>query len=417
LFLEFWVVSGNKNPKQMIFAGLSHGLAAAAYPVLFIMIYIYGMLIILAGNKEKKNVLYYLLGSTAIFIAILPVLINAGFSNIKLAFDYVASLGLQGGGSEKALVVVNDFFMNYLNKYWLVIVLAGIFAGIKSKLKVFFYLLLFFPLIYLFTSVSLDDKQAVMKYVSYYGLIAPYFYIFIKDKKLAGQLLSFVWVPSFVAGIFISWTSGNGYLNGAFGFLPACIVTTIFIALLYLENVSANKPDSLSYRMHIIPSVLILALFLSFQYSVVYRDDEISELTATVSVGPYKGLHTSYEKNKYVETLYNDLHGLDKNNKSILFSYNFPAGYLFTSMKPVTSNLWLFPKNQFPGIDQDLIIKYYRRNNISPDVVVKMKRFPVTKSENWDVIYPENDPIDNLIREYNYKEILSGENYTIYQKK
>lgn len=414
LFLSYWVISNDKKPKYMFFSGLSHGLAVASYPTLFVAICVYAVFIRMLSSKAEKALLYYLSGGILIFLLILPVLLNAGLSNLKISYDYVTSIGLQGGGVQKLIKVLNDLWRNFLDKNGLLIVLVAIFAGMKLRKGIFCYLLLFFPLIYLYISVSSSDKNVAMKYVSYYSLMAPYFYLFIKDKKSARHLLYLVWTPSFIAGILTAWTSGDGYLNAALGLLPASMITTIFITLIYLENVSTKKVAGMNHRMQIIPSILIAVLFLLFQYSYVYRDDKILELDTMVSFGPYKGLYTTYEKNKYMEILHNDLRGLGENNKSVLIYDNFPAGYLLTSMKPATSTLWPHSKAGYPKIDGDSTVNYYQRNNIIPDVVVRMNRFPIKISEVSNVDYPEDDSIDQFVEDSGYKEYLSNDNYAIF---
>lgn len=417
-FLALWVFSNNKKGNLMLFSGLSHGLAIISYfpllmPVFFFAATIW-LFLLFKAKKTGFVLLSYCLGVFLIFLLFLPVIINAGLYNIRLGYDYVNSMGVQGGGMEKIIGIFTGLWSNYLHKAWAMLALVAVYIGVRMKYKIFQYALLASPIAYMLLSVPQDDHIA-LKYISYYSLLAPYFLLFLKDNRFAKELFYIIWLPSFVAGITIAWGSSNGYINAAFGFLPASLVTSILLTLVLTQAFSRKNSPDLN-KLHVIPSISVILMLLLFQYSYVYRDDKISELSTKVDFGPYKGLYTTREKSDYMNSLLEDMKVLGKTNYKVLIYDYFPGGYLFTSMRPATSTLWLRSKADKPKIDRDSTVDYYARNNFEPDIVFKIEKLFVKKNEIWDLEYPVDDSLDNFVKN-RYEEVLSRDNYTVYVRK
>ena len=70
-------------------------------------------------------------------------------------------------------------------------------------------------------------------FVIVYAFLAPYLYLFVprERREVGARLLFWVWAPAIIAGAMTAFTSAAGYLNGAVGFLPALMVSGLFLAL------------------------------------------------------------------------------------------------------------------------------------------------------------------------------------------
>lgn len=416
-FLGLWVVLNNKNPYYLLLSGISNGLAVLSYPTMLIpaIFFILIFLFLMPSDEKLQGFLGFSLGTLLVALFIIPILTHAGLANLQASLEYINSLGYQNGGTAKLINVLSDFWNSYPHKILLGFVLSFIYIAFKIKPVFSSCALLLVPLVISDISGFNGDYTASMKYISYYSLLAPYFLLFIGNRKFVNQLFAGVWMPSFVAGMTTAWSSSNGYINAAIGLFPASLVTSIFLIVLILEISSKGGTNDSKYNiLYVSLLILFISIFLVFQYSSVYRDDKIAELHAKVESGPYSGLYTTEEKKKYIDDLTSDIKSVVRPHDRILVFDNFPAGYLLSSIRPATNTLWLNPTSWYPNVNRQATIDYFQKNNIEPDIAVKIKKLFTRKNEIYNLVYPESDPINNMIKCPEYREFLSQESYTIY---
>jgi|GEM_PF-1368589 len=416
-FLGLWIILDKKNYYYLFFSGLAQGLAVISYPTLFVpsifLIFIFSFLL---PNKRIKGFLSYASGLLLIGLIFSPIFIKAGWHNLRASLDFINSVGVQGGGINKIQKALSDLWHNCPHKALFLIILTGVFIGIKTRPKFFKYALLFFPLLPLSAPMFYGDIGVPMRYVSYFALLAPYFLLFIGNKKIVKQLFWGIWLPSFIAGMSTAWSSGNGYLNATIGLFPASLVTSIFLIILFRKISSQEKSLNLVYEgLSALPIILTVVILLVFQCSLVYRDDQISALNVRVNDGPFAGLYTTDKKSEYISNLYKDVQSIAKVNDRLVVYDELPAGFLFSHLRPATDTVWLFSPTWYPRINRLSIVNYYKDKSIQPDIAVQIKTIPITKNEIYYLNYSADDPLNNFINSSAYKMILSTEDYAIYR--
>ncbi len=408
------VILCNKEPRYLFFSGLFHGLTVLSYPSMLIpCISFIVILTFLVPTKRSRSFLSYCFGALMVAVFLTILVVNAGLDNVLVSFAYFSSFGVYGNSLVKISTNLIALWNNYPYKLLLVLTLSIIFLAVKIKSSLCGYVLLILPLFPIHLH-GFGSYTSSLGYITYYSLIAPYLLLFIGKKRFMRQLFYGVWIPSFIAGMTTAWSSSNGYINTALGLFPGSLVTTVFLVESLLKFSSKKTFVHLNhYKLHSLAPILVVAILMGQQYSSVYRDDKIALLDSRVKHGPYKGLYTSREKNEYLVNLSQRINQFSKPGDRILFYDRFPAGYLFSSLKPATNTTWMFP-----GIPlrRQTTIDYYEKNNIEPDVVFRMKKIFYMKNVIEKLSYPENDLLNNFIEDSNYQIVLSSEDYTIFQK-
>jgi hypothetical protein len=216
-----------------------------------------------------------------------------------------------------------------------------------------------------------------------------------------------VWIPSFVAGLTTAYSSANGATNLGVGFLPAAVVT-----LVYLVWAIEAGARSLAW----LPLLTVVALLAAFELPV-YRDGTVGTLDARVRNGPYAGLLTSPRKRAFLERLTIDLAGVPA-SCGILFLDDFPAGYLLTRARPDTDAAWV------AGVARSRVVPYedellaFLRHTGLPNVIVLMQRIPYAPPHSARrERYGSRDPIERALRTYAYAASVSRLDYRIYERR
>ncbi|MEW6685272.1 MAG: hypothetical protein AB1393_03585 [Candidatus Edwardsbacteria bacterium] len=319
------------------------------------------------------------------------------------------------GNIGKIISVLGDIWNEYEHKTLLTLVLVIILVGFRKKPHLFRYMLFSLPVVPVFSRFT--GLLSSSGYILYFSLLAPYLFLLIGNKKFARQLFYGIWIPSFIAGMTTAWTSSNSHINASVGLFPGSIVTLVFLVVLFsgIEFPKGSAHFS-NMKLQIVLPTLVLFMLLNFQYSILYRDDNIQDLKTKVESGPFRGLYTSKEKNDYLTVLCDDIKAVSRPGDKILFYDRFPAGYLLTSMLPATNTVWLQPISYFPNLKRQDVINYYQKNNIEPDLVVRMKKVFYSKMSTDYLSYPSQDSLNSMIESNRYQAIVLREDYTIYRK-
>src|SRR6185369_15534726 len=151
------------------------------------------------------------------------------------------------------------------------------------------------------------------------------------------------------AAFVMGYSSSNGYLNAGIGFLPGALVSLAMLAALLGRRGAGNGS-----RTTLLPlSVLCItgAILVYYQYASVYWEAGIGKLTTRIASGPYRYLRTTPEKARFVERIGADIGKLSQEAGSVVYYYDFPAGYLFSGMKPATTTVWQFSPQVYKGLN------------------------------------------------------------------
>ena len=101
------------------------------------------------------------------------------------------------------------------------------------------------------------------------------------------------------------------------------------------------------------------------------------EQVATVREGAYAGIATTARRSDFIATLNADLEEVGSGARTILFYDYFPAGYLFSTLRPRTPAVWMFPSDLWsPGNEaiRHEYARYYSEGRPLPDLVVRMNQ-------------------------------------------
>lgn len=410
-----WTIIKQKKCVYFSLSGLFNGLAIFAYPTMLVPVLFFMGSIIIFSAEKYKTLVFYCLGSLCAIIAFIPLILNAGLDNIINNYIYASSLRLHVEVIDKINTIFLNFWTNYPYKYSIILSLILIYFSVKRNFVQIKYVILLLPLLP-FLPLLRGSVAASLIYISYYFFLAPYLLLFVWGVKNVKEVFWGLWVPAFVAGITIACSSSNAFLATGLGFFQGSLVTGYFIYELFERIVSKNAIYvTVKKVILIIPPIIVLLILTYFQYTTVYRDNSILELNTKVATGPYKGMFTTVEKNEYLTGISEDLNRVVKPESKILFFDRFPVGYLLTSNIPATNTCWLFQMNNYPNMNRQATIDYYNKYNIKPDIVIRMKKVFYTKQLSSELIYPENDPLNNMVESNQYRKILSSPYYDIFE--
>jgi F0F1-type ATP synthase assembly protein I len=280
------------------------------------------------------------------------------------------------------------------------------------------------PIPILYTGYDLEcGCRFSIGYLFYYSTLAPYLLLFVGNDKKIQEIFYIGWLPSFISGILIAYTSGNGYVSAGLGMLSSTIVTTLFlIKALKLAAKNNNLKIVIAYgeTLATLLSVIILA---SSQYYLIsvpnltYRDADIYQLHTKIEFGPFRGLYTTQYKKKYLAEIYNDLNAMYQPGYRVVFYYNnFPAGYLLTPMRSATNISFLVEPDRYSTKRVREGINNYIRHQIESYsvIAVKMKTILLWDYFSYSLVGNSKDFISQTIEQSKgYQLILSKKNYLI----
>jgi hypothetical protein len=415
LFSAYGVIEG-----RMTYAGI-----AGMFMMLVIMAYPPMLMPILAGlalslwcvrTKWLKFFGYYALGMTVVVaVAMTPFLMHASLEALRENWDFfVNPTGSQGGGLGK----LRDMCLaGFMGSYRSIIVGAAAMLLILQYRKNCPKLVLMLPVVPVL--MAMMNRYPVYNSFAAHGfalslaLLTPFFIMQAKPEPRRLALL--IWIPSVIAALTTGYSSNNGFVNLIIGFFPG-VITCMVLVLLAVRNGDAVSGPSLNMRIAFLASIVLV--FVYYQYTTVYNDGRLQDLTQQVTVGPYKYLMTAPIKANFAEQITQDVRYLadDEGVASVAFFYEFPAGYLLTTLHPAVNTVWLFyPKTSNTSSVRILERRYSDLRN-RPDLLVRMKGF-INPDGSMSVLRPfPGYPLEVLITDGSYFPVISRKEYDIFRR-
>jgi hypothetical protein len=391
---------------KLFWSGILHGFTIIAYPFFAIPCAIF-FLIQLFRYRSFKNV-HYIYGSLIPLSAFLAIALYIGFDKL-LDMAWSLRLGIHGGGIDKFINVFLGIWHQIHYKKIILIYCVAVFALFKKYKQASTALLII--LLIPFFAFKIPNPSAPSWYFIFYGLFAPYLMLFVKkEDDFLRSIFSGIWIPSFIAGITTGLISANGSINFGIGIVPGALVTSIILVCIIKEGAS----DFHNYISVFIPASILIIL-LVFQYSFVYSEGSYLKLSEKIEYGPYRGLYTSLEKKQYLDSIIQDFDKFNLDKGKVLFFDFFPAGYLFTTMRPASNLVWSVSPQLF-DTDRDLALRYYDNKSNLPDVSVKINLVYTYTGGTLRLEYSENDALVAFVRQVNNK-IYKGKYCDIYYSK
>ncbi|MGJ0507551.1 MAG: hypothetical protein ACR652_10510 [Methylocystis sp.] len=369
---------------------------------------------VLLVRTDRRAFLPFFVGTLLALCSLTPFLSYATWDAIRNNLDYTLSIGVQGGGWRKPLRVIWDT-LHYL---WPSILGSGFLVFLiqrKGDNLLRLIALLLLPIVLVVVNgMSAKPGSATYAYVGHgyvlgLALIGVWLYPFLNAEHK--KLFMLVWVPSGLAAAIMGYSSSNGYINVGIGLLAGGICSLILLIALLTQK----GEHQLVFPRWIgvaVPSLAACALVL-YQYSSVYCDSALPRLTTEVASGPFKYIRTTPEKAAFIEDVAYWVRRVSAQSRSIIFYYDFPAGYLMTDMKPATNAIWLFQPSNYRNINTSMLSQYISAT--PPDIIFKFRHvFQVDKYDNQ--FNDDGYPIDVLANSGGYTIISDNVNFVIYQR-
>lgn len=338
----------------------------------------------------RATLLKCYLGAHALLAAVcLPWLWGAGLKLID-SYIYTAHAHHHGGGWDKGKIILT-FIVESVAAPAGVLAYVTLVAAWLTRRPV---LLNLFPLLLAyhfrgwgFPSVWIFIQLAVS---------GPLFFALTARAAEDRELLTLVWLPSFAAGLLTAWMSSSSPANLIIGFWAAGIVSTYYLA-------RATRAGS--------PALAMVGVFLAFLFvgRVFYVDGAYPRLTVRVPSGPFRGLATTPEKLAYLRTITDDIRALEDPKGKIIF-YEFPAGYLLTSMRIGVNSAWM----RTESLGKLFYVRHYAAQATQNDLVFKVNiidhGYP-----SW-LNYSAQDPFIQLLRT-RFDRVLVRPSYEVFRPK
>lgn len=392
------------------FSGLCHGLCVLAYPTFIIPVGLFFIIRIWHEKADKKILLYIAGGLLASSLAI-PFFIYAGVDQIKTVLNYVNSIGKHAGGIEKFEKIYSQFY--HLTHAWFIylVTLAIFYSFIRMRFfaGIWVTLIILISFIYLLLQTMFGQSGSLFT-VFYFSIIGLTVYLFIHKNFLARRFFLLVLIPSIVAAITGSWTSSNGLVNIGLGTFSGSIAASVLIYIFIRKYARSSWHEFFS-----------IIIFCAFSYVIMMytfittSEGRISELKYLIDKGPFKGIFTTLEKKELLDSVYADIKELEKNGKNVLFYDDFPAGYLFTSMRAASPTLWIFTPHLYKTLDRESVIKYIKDRRM-PDYIFRMNGILLDSQNFIEREYLPNEPIDKLVYSDAFTPIIARKWYTVFKR-
>jgi hypothetical protein len=394
--LGAWVVVLGKGRWYALASGAAFGTAVAVYPSLLFIVPFYAFFLALARGHRSVAALAegairhapdpagpatgkaawhalsaWVAGGALVLVPLALVMLSFGPRNIARSWQFTMSGAAhlhQLGGASKALDVARgswDFLM--WRPYLLVAALLMYFVYRRAP-RLGRALLATVPL-----ALWLAAQRPMLwasGSVAIYALLAPFLYLFVpREKRHTGaRLLLWVWAPAMIAGAMTSYTSAAGYVSAAVGFMPALVLSGLFLAWA-LEAVWRPAVPWLALAV----LVAVVGVTVAFQYQFEQRDVPYSQLTSRFDSGPWWGIKVTPERRSLMDSYAADLPAQTRADDA-LFVFDEGSGYYLYWNGAIASNTYWGGLDPKTGQLTQATVSYYRRHRVVPTLIVHLIR-------------------------------------------
>ena len=379
-------------------AGLCHALSVVAYPTMIVPVIAY-LLVLGSLLQNRRESLWYVVGALPAALGLVGVLAHGGGDAVLESIKYTQTRPV-GGGLGKLVTVVEGFAVSLLYGS-LTIALAGLATILRRRgSRRAVHLMALLPISALAGRYGFTSLRWSLGVILQLGWLAIFFYAFVR-RGLYRQLFYLVTLPSCLAGVVLSYTSSNGYISAALGLLPAALTGLVYMA--------ATVSDAPGMRRWV--TLVLCTLTCAFgvsQYARFYREDNYPSLVTRVQSGPYAGLATSTARQRQISALGGTLRSVLRPSDQSIFFYGFPAGYLFTGLRPAARNVWT------DRIDLDDALHRFEGGRLPTVIVENINRRPF-RGETLDG--PTRDErLGRFLERSGYVRVAAVEGFEVYRR-
>lgn len=141
-----------------------------------------------------------------------------------------------------------------------------------------------------------------------------------------------------------------------------CLIPVAFIVL---------KKESRLLEVYMLLVVALVLSYTQLDYSVIYNDRNINELSYVIRSGVYKGIRTTKEKAYDLPELENYLNDLIGKDENYAFRDNVPSAYLMVHKGKVCEiSTWDILQHSYHRNSPAVLFDYYRRRDMIPDKII-----------------------------------------------
>lgn len=235
---------------------------------------------------------------------------------------------------------------------WVIPLIAGLFFFMVPLPNITLISPLFITFVFCLGCVSLlPNKQATNS----------------ENDKNRDELSWLMILTCLILGVAAFFTSANHIL--------ATPLATQFGLMFVIFRVAGR----VSRASIVLPMLAVLLLLNFYSYSYAYREEAVQDMTTLMETGPYAGIFTSEYKAQLFYQIERDVREVSKGAKTILFYDNFPAGFLFSNLRPATRSIFIHPV-PYGNWDRHVYTEYYADPAKRPDVFLQFDKFPYAQS-------------------------------------
>ncbi len=340
LFLLFrFVNERRKSIFELLIIGFFFGLSILSHPGFIFSITAIIPTFFYYKEKNKSIFLALFIGITlSFFFVFYDVNLNDLIKSYYTQKKFVAeTLGISLN-FERLLNILSNFIniSPYSFKVIFIFLFVLFFLRLIPTITVRFVSIFIVPSIYLLVLRVKTGGIGHYYLVTFYGLLFVYLWLLYKDKGFSNRLFFFLFLPSFLQSFALSFTATTFLIQYNIGILPAFISTLILFSLWIRD-----KDKKAAFLFEKIPFFFLILNLLYIQWNS-YCGEYVknSEIKYMVSMGPFKGLRTTFYKKELLENLTLDIKKFSFEKGRIVFLCRFSAGYLFTKMNPGTPSIF-----------------------------------------------------------------------------
>lgn len=397
----FLLASECKSNKWALLAGVSAVVSIFAYPTLIVgLTSFFFITSFLVWKNSRRQILASLVGVAICSGVLLALLTFWGWENVLNSYHFSKLFGTLGGLGKFVIAknVVLEFFPQ--TEILLIVFLLWIAALFMKPLSVVSGAL---ALVVLFIFYHVKNAPPAT-HVLLPLLSIGYAFVAVKYKSTAAHMALAVALA--ISQLVLCWTSSmTAYSMG----LSAVYLVMLLFVDLFTYEIRSKK-------LIVTVKVALVSFSLWCYYDYQYRDFSFSHMNARVETGPYAGLFTGERRKNFLALLEEDLSSVSADRKTIFFFDAFPAGYLFTSLKPETRVLFIHPAN-LNQVMRPIIASHFQAGGAYPDIVVHFKKLELSEKDTMTLDFtPQgfNDLILNTLADsQKYKIAVERDQYRL----
>lgn len=187
-------------------------------------------------------------------------------------------------------------------------------------------------------------------------------------------LLIFVWAPSVLSMLAVTYSSGNGWFAALLGALGALVSGVAALGALLDERAERNPRARRAYRWVLVGfagACLAIEVHSMFAYLYSLAPVPFAGHDTRVKSGPHRGTIGTREQAEFSEAIDRDLKHAAEYGRTLTIFDNFPSGYLSTRLLPRTWSLWIIWGIPAP-LRKRLMAETFGDPAALPDLVLKI---------------------------------------------